>query len=121
MSVLSVVLPAYNEELMIAKTCSVLGEVLTDAGISYELVLVNDGSSDRTWEEIEKAGKKDPNILGVSFICRTCSGKGGCSSGDGLRSSASPGNPGGNVPFVGTGISGDRRSKVQQRKRRISP
>lgn len=67
MSVLSVVLPAYNEELMIAKTCSVLGEVLTDAGISYELVLVNDGSSDRTWEEIEKAGKKDPNILGVSF------------------------------------------------------
>ena len=37
MSVLSVVLPAYNEELMIAKTCSVLGEVLTDAGISYEL------------------------------------------------------------------------------------
>ena len=46
MSVLSVVLPAYNEELMIAKTCSVLGEVLTDAGISYELVLVNDGSSD---------------------------------------------------------------------------
>lgn len=35
MSVLSVVLPAYNEELMIAKTCSVLGEVLTDAGISY--------------------------------------------------------------------------------------
>ena len=33
MSVLSVVLPAYNEELMIAKTCSVLGEVLTDAGI----------------------------------------------------------------------------------------
>lgn len=67
MSVLSVVLPAYNEELMIAKTCSVLKQVLTDAGISYELVLVNDGSRDRTWEEIEKAGKKDPHILGVHF------------------------------------------------------
>lgn len=67
MSVLSVVLPAYNEELMIAKTCSVLKQVLSEAGISYELVLVNDGSRDRTWEEIQKAGKKDPHILGVRF------------------------------------------------------
>ena len=67
MSVLSVVLPAYNEELMIAKTCSVLKQVLTDAEIAYELVLVNDGSRDRTWEEIEKAGKKDPHIMGIHF------------------------------------------------------
>jgi dolichol-phosphate mannosyltransferase len=67
MSLLSVVLPAYNEELMIMRTVRVLSEVLTSAGISYELVLVNDGSSDHTWEEIEKAGKKDPHICGVSF------------------------------------------------------
>lgn len=67
MSVLSVVLPAYNEELMIAKACRVLKEVLSEAGISYELVLVNDGSRDRTWEEIMKAGERDPHILGVHF------------------------------------------------------
>lgn len=67
MSKLSVVLPAYNEELMVAKTCRVLKEVLDGAGISYELVLVNDGSRDNTWEEIVKAGKKDKNILGVHF------------------------------------------------------
>lgn len=67
MSVLSVVLPAYNEELMIEKTCKVLREVLTGAGIHYELVLVNDGSRDHTWEEIEKAGKRDPHVLGVRF------------------------------------------------------
>ena len=53
---LSVVLPAYNEGLMIGKTCRVLREVLEGAGIPYELVLVNDGSSDNTWEEILKAG-----------------------------------------------------------------
>ena len=35
MGVLSVVLPAYNEELMIAKTCNVLHEVLSNAGIFY--------------------------------------------------------------------------------------
>lgn len=67
MKKLSVVLPAYNEELMISKTCEVLREVLSEAGISYELVLVNDGSRDRTWQEILEAGKKDKNILGVQF------------------------------------------------------
>ena len=48
MSKLSVVLPAYNEELMVGKTCRVLAEVLTEAKIPYELVVVNDGSIDRT-------------------------------------------------------------------------
>lgn len=67
MSLLSVVLPAYNEELMIKKTCRVLKQVLTEAEIAYELVLVNDGSRDRTWEEIQKAGAEDPHILGVEF------------------------------------------------------
>ena len=67
MSILSVVLPAYNEEQMVGKTCRVLHEVLSGAGISYELVLVNDGSKDNTWNEILKAGEKDSNILGVHF------------------------------------------------------
>ena len=59
MSRLSVVLPAYNEELMVGKTCRVLHEVLAEAGISYELVVVDDGSKDKTWEEITKAGEED--------------------------------------------------------------
>ena len=42
-------------------------EVLTEAEIPYELVVVNDGSADGTWAEIEKAGKKDPNVTGVHF------------------------------------------------------
>ena len=67
MSRLSVVLPAYNEELMVGKTCRVLHEVLAEAGIYYELVVVDDGSKDKTWEEITKAGEKDGNVLGVHF------------------------------------------------------
>ena len=67
MSKLSVVLPAYNEELMVGKTCRVLAEVLTEAKIPYELVVVNDGSGDRTWEEIQKAGGRDANVTGVLF------------------------------------------------------
>lgn len=67
MNKLSVVLPAYNEELMVGKTCRVLAQVLTEVQIPYELVVVNDGSSDRTWEEIQKAGERDANVTGVLF------------------------------------------------------
>ena len=67
MSRLSVVLPAYNEELMVGKTCRVLHEVLAEAGISYELVVVDDGSKDKTWEEITKAGEKMEMFLAFIF------------------------------------------------------
>ena len=67
MKKLSVVLPAYNEELMVRKTCRVLRKILTEAGIPYELVVVNDGSKDKTWQEILEAGKEDSHILGVQF------------------------------------------------------
>ena len=67
MNKLSVVLPAYNEELMVGKTCRVLAQVLTETQIPYELVVVNDGSRDRTWEEIQKAGERDANVTGVLF------------------------------------------------------
>lgn len=64
---LSVILPAYNEEKMIQKAAAVIGKILTEAKISYELVFVNDGSKDRTWEEIEKAAANDPHVVGVLF------------------------------------------------------
>ena len=73
MSILSVVLPAYNEEQMVGKTCRVLHEVLSGAGISYELVLVNDGSKDNTWNEILKAGEKIP--ISLEFIFHVILGK----------------------------------------------
>lgn len=58
MSRLSVVLPACNEEPMVEKTCRTLRELLGQAGIRYELVLVDDGSSDGTWAAIEKVSRK---------------------------------------------------------------
>ena len=64
---LSVVLPACNEEPILVKTCRTLKEILDSAGIPYELVLVDDGSSDRTWEMIQKASEEDENVLGVHF------------------------------------------------------
>ena len=48
---LSVVLPAYNEEQMIKKTAQVEGDQLDKEQNPYELVFVNDGSQDHTWEK----------------------------------------------------------------------
>lgn len=67
MDKLSIVLPAYNEEPMIEKTCTTLSGILEQAGINYELVFVDDGSSDRTWNEIEKNARKNNRIKGVHF------------------------------------------------------
>lgn len=64
---LSVVLPAFNEENMLGKAASVISGILENAAIPYELVLVNDGSRDNTWSEIEKAAKQNPHIVGIHF------------------------------------------------------
>lgn len=64
---LSVILPAYNEEKMIRKAAETVGRILIDAQIEYEIVFVNDGSKDRTWEEIECVAGEDPHVVGVLF------------------------------------------------------
>lgn len=63
----SVVIPAYNEEGMIAKTAATISAVLTDAAIDYELIFVNDGSRDSTWDRIRKAAGENPAVRGVCF------------------------------------------------------
>ncbi len=64
---LSVILPAYNEEKMVPKAAETIGRLLTEAQIAYEIVFVNDGSKDGTWEAIEQTAAKDPHIVGIKF------------------------------------------------------
>ena len=64
---LSVILPAYNEEKMIAVAAETLAGILDEAGIEFELLFVNDGSKDRTWEEICAARERDGRVCGVCF------------------------------------------------------
>ena len=64
---MSIVLPAYNEEQMIEKTAGTIARLMENVDISYELVFVNDGSKDQTWERIKEASKKNSNIKGICF------------------------------------------------------
>ena len=64
---LSVVIPAYNEEKMIARTAESITSLLDNNDIDHELLFVNDGSSDATWRCIEEAHEADLRIRGISF------------------------------------------------------
>lgn len=67
MSLLSIVLPAYNEEQNIANTAKVLGELLDRHGIDYELVFISDGSKDGTFDRIQEEAAKNPRVRGAEF------------------------------------------------------
>lgn len=67
MALLSIVLPAYNEEQNIANTAKVLSELLAANEIEYELVFISDGSKDGTFQEIQKASRENPRIKGAQF------------------------------------------------------
>lgn len=64
---LSVVVPAYNEEENIAAAAQRITRVLAGAGIDNEIIFVDDGSADSTWEKITAESKKRENIKGISF------------------------------------------------------
>lgn len=64
---LSVIIPSYNEEGNVERTAQVVGDLLKKNNIDYELVFVNDGSKDRTWELISNLASNDNNITAVNF------------------------------------------------------
>ena len=64
---LSVILPSYNEEKMIPVAAETLAGILDAVKIPFELLFVNDGSKDGTWNEICRAREKDSRVCGVCF------------------------------------------------------
>jgi glycosyltransferase involved in cell wall biosynthesis len=65
-SSLSVILPAYNEAQMIVRTVSTVREVLSAWGKDFEIIVVNDGSTDQTGEIIAALAARDPRIRFVN-------------------------------------------------------
>ena len=64
---LSVIIPSFNEEDNIENTASVVGSVLKEAGIDYDLLFVSDGSTDNTFSIVENLSKEDNRIQGIQF------------------------------------------------------
>jgi len=64
---LSIIIPAFNEEGNIRNTAGILSSLLTGHKIDYELIFVDDGSTDNTWREISILTTEEPGIKGVRF------------------------------------------------------
>lgn len=64
---MSIIVPAYNEEENIEKTASVISGIMSENNIDYELIFVDDGSRDKTWEIIEALTEKNQSIRGLKF------------------------------------------------------
>ena len=64
---ISIILPAYNEEAMLEKTAITLKQLCENNGLEYQLVFVDDGSNDMTWRKIEMARAVDSHVTGVHF------------------------------------------------------
>jgi glycosyltransferase involved in cell wall biosynthesis len=64
---ISIVIPVYNEDESLPELCSWIERVAGAGGISYEVILVDDGSTDRSWDVILELRKANPNIKGIKF------------------------------------------------------
>ena len=64
---ISVVVPLYNEAESLPELAAWIDRVMRENGFSYELILIDDGSSDGSWEEVERLKTQYPAIRGIGF------------------------------------------------------
>lgn len=64
---ISVVVPLYNEAESLPELEQWIARVMQENGFSYEIIFVNDGSSDNSWEVIRELSAKNPAVKGVAF------------------------------------------------------
>lgn len=64
---ISVVVPLYNEAESLPELESWIARVMKENGFTYEILFINDGSTDNSWEVINSLSGKNPAVKGVSF------------------------------------------------------
>ncbi len=64
---LSIVIPLYNEEESLPELAAWIKRVVDENHLSYEIIMIDDGSNDGSWEVIEQLHAADPNIKGIKF------------------------------------------------------
>ncbi|WP_298224355.1 glycosyltransferase family 2 protein [Flavobacterium sp.] len=65
---LSIVIPLLNEEESLQELHDWIVSVMKAQQYSYEVIFIDDGSTDRSWEIIEKLSGENPNIKGIRFL-----------------------------------------------------
>ena len=65
---ISVVVPLFNEEESLPELVAWIDRVARENSLSYEVIMVNDGSTDRSWEAVKELSAKYPAVKGISFM-----------------------------------------------------
>lgn len=60
-------MPLYNEEESLPELCAWINRVMQANGFSYEVILVDDGSKDRSWAVAQQIASQNPNVHGIRF------------------------------------------------------
>jgi len=64
---ISIVVPLFNEEESLPELCSWIQKVMTENNFTYEIILVDDGSSDNSWKVVKSLQSGNSNIRGLKF------------------------------------------------------
>jgi glycosyltransferase involved in cell wall biosynthesis len=64
---ISLIIPLFNEEESLPELADWIGRVCTESNLSFEIIFVDDGSSDKSWEVIEGLIESNKNIKGIKF------------------------------------------------------
>jgi len=64
---ISIVIPVLNEELNLAPLHREIDEVLRNADLQAEMIIVDDGSKDGSWNEVTQLARRDPRVQGIRF------------------------------------------------------
>ncbi|MEA5424944.1 MULTISPECIES: glycosyltransferase [Arcicella] len=64
---ISVIIPLYNEEESLPELCSWIEKVMKTHHYSYEVIFVNDGSRDKSWQVVKDLSSKNTFVKGISF------------------------------------------------------
>lgn len=63
----SLIIPLLNEEESLPELCEWIKRVVDNAGLTYEIILIDDGSTDQSWSVINNLRSKDPHIKAIKF------------------------------------------------------
>ena len=64
---ISVVIPLYNEEESLPELYAWIARVMKANALTYEVIFVNDGSTDRSWQVIEQLAEQHEQVKGIKF------------------------------------------------------
>jgi glycosyltransferase involved in cell wall biosynthesis len=64
---ISVIVPLYNEDESLPKLFEWIERVMNENKFTYEVIFVNDGSTDKSWDVIESLQKQSKNVRGIKF------------------------------------------------------